>query len=154
MNANFNHELQTEAGEVKTQATRPDTDFIRLDDVLRIHADQINRYGGVAAIHEPDMLFSAIAQPRATFDGQYLHANLIEQAAALLFHLVQNHPFKEGNKRTGAVAALVFLALNGVTIESDNDSLYELVLDVARGSADKIDIARFLRNHAVSRETR
>ncbi|MFO0840684.1 MAG: type II toxin-antitoxin system death-on-curing family toxin [Phycisphaerae bacterium] len=69
-------------------------------------------------------------------------------AAAYLFHIVQNHPFVDGNKRTGTAAALVFLEMNGITIEADEDALVELVLKVAQGRADKPRIAEFFRaNH-------
>jgi death on curing protein len=69
-------------------------------------------------------------------------------AAAYLFHIVQNHPFIDGNKRTGTVAAIVFLAMNGVELDVDNDELAEFVLSVARGEGDKLAIAAFLRSRA------
>src|SRR5437867_10279787 len=86
--------------------------FLSLDEILEIHKDQIARYGGMAGIRDLGLLQSALAQPQATFGSQFLHADLIEMAAAYLFHIVQNHPFIDGNKRVGAVAALVFLQLN------------------------------------------
>jgi death-on-curing protein len=130
------------------------TDFLKLDDVLRIHVDQINRYGGRSQVHAPSMLFSALAMPRATFDGNYLHRDVFEQAAAILFHIVQNHPFTEGNKRTGAVAALVFLDLNGVDVTVGEDELFEIVMDVAQGISDKTDVANFLRTASRASELR
>jgi death-on-curing protein len=84
------------------------------------------------------------------FGGKYLHTDLFEMAAAYLFHLVQNHPFIDGNKRVGAAAAIVFLALNDVVLEADEDGLVELTLSVARGEAGKQQIADYFRERASS----
>ena len=92
--------------------------FLSLGEILEIHRDQIERYGGDAGIRDLGLLQSALAVPASGFGGRYLHSDLFEMAAAYLFHLVQNHPFVDGNKRTGAVAALVFLSLNGIEIEA------------------------------------
>ena len=124
-------------------------EFLRVDEILRVHQDQIERYGGHASIREADLLLSAIAMPQASVDGKFLHHDLFEMAAAYLFHIVQNHPFVDGNKRTGAAAALVFLDMNGLQLEVDEDALVDLVLAVAQGEADKARIAEFLRQHAM-----
>lgn len=123
-------------------------EFLRVDEILRIHQDQIERYGGDASIRDAGLLMSATAMPQASFGGELLHRDLFEMAAAYLFHIVQNHPFVDGNKRTGTVAALVFLAMNEVETEADEDELVEFVLAVAQGEADKPRIAEFLRQHA------
>lgn len=122
-------------------------EFLTLDEVLAIHADQIERYGGMAAIRDMGLLLSAINMPRASFGGSYLHTDLFEMAAAYLFHIVQNHPFVDGNKRTGTVAGIVFLALNGIEVTATNEDLHALVLEVATGTAGKARIAAFLRDH-------
>ncbi|MBK8915028.1 MAG: type II toxin-antitoxin system death-on-curing family toxin [Phycisphaerales bacterium] len=120
-------------------------EFLELAEVLTIHADQIERYGGDASIRDAGLLGSALAMPRATFGGEFLHRDLFEMAAAYLYHIVQNHPFVDGNKRTGTASALVFLDMNGVTIDVDEDALVDLVLEVAQGRADKGRIAEFFR---------
>lgn len=123
-------------------------DFLELVEVLAIHADQIERYGGEASIRDAGLLEAALAMPRAMFEGEFLHRDLYEMGAAYLYHIVQNHPFVDGNKRTGTATALVFLEMNGVAIEADEDALVALVLDVAQGRADKACIAAFFRaNH-------
>jgi death on curing protein len=121
--------------------------FLALTEVLGIHRDQIARYGGSGGVRDLGLLQSALAQPAATFGGQFLHGNLFEMAAAHLFHIVQNHPFIDGNKRVGTVAAIVFLALNGVELEAPQDDLAELVLRVAQGQAEKAAIVAFFRQH-------
>ncbi len=123
--------------------------FLALDEVLEIHRDQLARYGGAAGIRDLGLLQSALAQPQATFGGQFLHADLFEMAAAYLFHLVQNHPFVDGNKRAGTVAAIVFLRMNDQRIRITNVELESLVLSVAQGQGDKAAIATFFRDHAV-----
>ena len=118
--------------------------FLSLAEVLEIHRDQIERYGGHAGISDLGLLQSALAMPGAGFGGKYLHSDLIEMVAAYLFHIVQNHPFVDGNKRTGTVAAIVFLSLNGIELEADETQLEQLVIDVAKGKAGKSAAADFL----------
>ena len=124
-------------------------DFLSIEDVLFMHANQINLYGGEHGVRDPHALESAIAQPQAGVGGEYFHHDLYEMAAAYLFHIVKNHPFLDGNKRSGATAALAFLDLNGVEIEAPKGSLYDLTISVATGQAGKAEIATFFRTHAV-----
>lgn len=120
--------------------------FLTLAEVLEIHQDQLRRYGGRSGIRDLDLLKSALAMPQAGMGEEYFHADIVEMAAAYLFHMVRNHPFIDGNKRAGAVAALVFLTLNGIEIEADEAEFEHLVRRVAEGRADKSDIAVFLRS--------
>lgn len=124
-----------------------DIDFLSLDDVLFAHLDQIRRYGGDPGIRDVGLLESAIAQPQATFGSEWLHPFPFEMGAAYLFHIVRNHPFMDGNKRTGAVAALLFLDLNGIEIVAPPGALYDITLAVATGTAGKAEIVEFLRAH-------
>jgi death-on-curing protein len=86
--------------------------------------------------------------PQAGAGNQYFHADLFEMAAAYLFHLVRNHPFVDANKRTGAVAALVFLEMHGIGIRVSNEALVNAVVAVAEGNLQKGDHAKFFRRHA------
>ncbi len=122
--------------------------FLGLHEVLAIHRDQIERYGGSAEIRDVGLLQSALAMPKAGFGGRYLHADVFEMAAAYLFHIVRNHPFVDGNKRTGAVAAVVFLALNGVEFDAAERAFEGLVRAVAEGKAGKDKAAEFFRRSA------
>ena len=120
-------------------------DFLGVEDILTLHADQVELYGGEQGVRDLGLLESAAAQPRASFGGEFLHADIFEMAAAYHFHIVQNHPFLDGNKRTGLVTALVFLDLNNIEIEVPKGSLYDLTIAVATGQADKKEIAAFFR---------
>jgi death on curing protein len=124
------------------------TDFLSTEDVLTLHADQVDLYGGGHGVRDMGLLESAVAQPRASFGGEHLHKDLFEMAAAYLYHLVQNHPFLDGNKRTGAVAGLVFLDLNGIEVDAPKGSIYDLTMSVATGKAAKAEVAEFFRSHA------
>lgn len=119
--------------------------FLSLTEVLAIHRDQVSRYGGTTGIRDIELLKSALGIPMATFGGEFLHTDVFEMAAAYLFHLVKNHPFLDGNKRVGAVAALVFLLLNGHDFDAPEDDLVEMVLSVAQGQIDKAEVAVFIR---------
>jgi len=89
-------------------------EFLDLEEVLEIHALQLAEFGGLGGLRDQRLLESAVAQARATAFGQLLHGDLFEMAAAYLFHIVKNHAFVDGNKRTALLAALVFLDINGV----------------------------------------
>ena len=119
--------------------------FLTLDEVVVIHRDQIEHYGGSFGVRDWRLLKSAIAMPAAAFGGQYLHADVYEMAAAYLYHVVQNHPFIDGNKRVGAVAADVFLALNNMQLVAKEDDYAGLVLSVAGGDTSKSAVAEFFR---------
>ncbi|MGH2374185.1 MAG: type II toxin-antitoxin system death-on-curing family toxin [bacterium] len=119
--------------------------FLGLDEVLEIHRDQIERYGGAAGVRDMRLLESALAMPMAGYGNQYFHADTYEMAAAYLFHIVQNHPFVDGNKRTAAAAALVFLELNGMKVSVTNEALVRAVIEVAEGRLQKSGVAVFLR---------
>ena len=125
-----------------------DPRFPTYDEVVAINADQIRRYGGLAGVRDEGLLLSALAMPQTGFGDQYAHGDLFEMAAAYLFHLVKNHPFVDGNKRVGAVAARVFLALNGVVVDMPEHIIYDLVIATAEGHASKADLADAFRSHS------
>ena len=116
-------------------------DFLTVEDVLDIHQDVLETFGGEAGVRDLGLLESAVAQPSTSFDGVYLHNNLFLMAAAYLFHLTQNHALIDGNKRTGLVAALTFLRINGVSMPPDLDIVYDLTIGVATGTQTKADVA-------------
>ena len=111
--------------------------FLTLDEVLEIHSEQIALYGGSEGVRDVAGLESAVATPMATFGGEFLHATIPAMAAAYLFHICQNHPFMDGNKRTAANAAITFLLINDWEPEFSEDELVDLVLSVASGETSK-----------------
>ncbi len=123
--------------------------FLDLDDVLESHAYQIETYGGDSGLRDVRLLESAIAQPSASFVGEYLHAFPFEMAAAYLFHLVMNHPFVDGNKRVGLECAMTFLKVNGIEIDALDDELVELVINTTSGILSKKSIADYFESRRV-----
>ncbi|MES0335661.1 MAG: type II toxin-antitoxin system death-on-curing family toxin [Candidatus Magnetobacterium sp. LHC-1] len=127
--------------------------FIGLEEVIEIHKDQIERYGGAPGIRDIGLLQSAIAMPQAGYGELYLHEDIYEMAGAYLFHIVKNHPFIDGNKRTGVVAAIVFLLINNIDLNADEEELETMVRSVAEGKADKADASKFLRKNSLLQNT-
>ena len=123
--------------------------FLTLAEVVAIHSDQIGRYGGEAGIRDMALLESAIAQPEASFGGQYLHRDLHEMAAAYAFHLCQNHPFFDGNKRVAIASAFVFLRMNDTRIVDPDSTLIQIMLDVAQGRINKAALASVLKKLSI-----
>ena len=121
--------------------------FLTLDDILESHLNQIDTYGGCHGIRDIGLLESAIAQPEASFGGQYLHADIFEMAAAYQYNLVMNHPFVDGNKRVGLEAALIFLEINNENLNCSDEELVDLVLKTTAGQVGKREIAEFFRSH-------
>ncbi len=122
--------------------------FLTLDEVLAIQAEQIERYGGTEGLRDSNLLASALGMPSATYGGEFLHPTLFEMAAAYLFHICNNHPFLDGNKRTALAACLAFLWLNDVEVVADSDEIADLVLSVADGSVGKAQVAVYLEDRS------
>jgi death-on-curing protein len=122
--------------------------FLSLDEMLSLHQEQIERFGGSSGVRDVGLLESAMANVAATFGGTVLHETLHEMAAAYLYRICRNRPFVDGNKRTAAAAALVFLEMNGIEIEADEDAFYDLVIRVAEGTSSKAVVAVFLETHS------
>ena len=109
--------------------------------VLAIHDDQIRLYGGVYGVRDAAGLDSALYTPQAQFDGQFLHSTIFEMAAAYGFHLCQNHPFTDGNKRTAGMAMFTFLQLNGLEPVASEADYYATMMAVASGQMSKEELA-------------
>jgi len=125
-------------------------EFLDVEDVLALHAALLDEHGGQAGIRDQGLLESAVAVPMATFDGAFLHEDLFAMAAAYAFHIAENQPFVDGNKRAAIGAALVFLDMNGVDIPEATPELYGAMIDIAARRLDKRGLAALLHNLATS----
>lgn len=119
--------------------------FVEVEEALRIHARQVSRFGGDPGIRDRGLLESALAMPRASFGGEFVHEDIIAMAGAYLYHLCKNHPFMDGNKRVALAVALYFLTRNGMPLDTDNETLQDKVLAVASGKMEKDEITAYLR---------
>ena len=117
--------------------------FLTTDVVLRIHARSLAEFGGLAGIHDPGAVESAVMAVQNHFN--YTGGDIFDLAGVLLWHLVRDHPFADGNKRAALASALVFLAMNGVDLAQDDDLFEHLTLSAARGEAGKDQVAQALR---------
>ena len=127
---------------------KPEPVFLTLAEAIEIHEYQIEHFGGTDGLRSLDLLKSAVGMPASTFNGIYLHPTIPDMAAAYLFHIVKDHPFLDGNKRIGTMAALVFLELNGYDFDATDDELTEVVLQVAGGTMPKDSLSLFFQQHS------
>lgn len=121
--------------------------FLTEEIVLEFHALALERFGGPSGVRDSGLLASALSMPSQQFGGEYLHGSISGMAAAYAYHIVRNHPFVDGNKRTGAIAAITFLHLNGYRCNASNQELEEAILAVAAGSLAKEELVGFFRQH-------
>lgn len=122
------------------------TDYLTVVEVLAIHADQIDRYGGSDGLRDPGSLEAALFRPQTGY-----YADLIEQAAALWESLAQNHPFIDGNKRTAFAVTYTFLAINGLRISAEADPTAAFIIGLHEaGTFEFTRLAAWLRANTVA----
>jgi death-on-curing protein len=119
--------------------------FLRIEIILAIHDDQIRLYGGAYGLRDAAGLDAAFHMPQAQFSGQFLHSTIFHMAAAYGFHLCQNHPFLDGNKRTAGMAMFTFLKLNGLEPIATESDYYAVMMAVASGNMTKEELADWLQ---------
>ena len=121
--------------------------YLTLPEVLWLHGRVLAVTGGAPGVRDLTVIESAIAQPKATFDGRDLYPDLISKAAALCFGLVRNHGFVDGNKRIGHAAMEVFLLLNGFEMHGGVADQERVFLALAEGSLDRDSLVSWIRAH-------
>ena len=125
--------------------------MIRLSksQILLIHDQLITETGGSSGLLDEGLLDSALNAPFQTFGEEDVYPSLQQMAARLCFGLVKNHPFVDGNKRIGAHAMLVFLALNGVELQHSQTELSDVILRLAAGEIEAQDLLRWILSHQI-----
>lgn len=121
--------------------------FLDLDDILQIHADTMLYEGGTQGVRDISLVDSAVAAPRASFGGEFLYPDMPAMTGALMFALVSNHGFIDGNKRVGTLAALVFRQVNGLEAFPPSAELELVALSVARGEMGREELTEWWRSH-------
>jgi death-on-curing protein len=124
--------------------------YLTLIEILELHRRILEQSGGALGIRDIGLLESAIAQPRMAFGGEDLYPSLLEKAAALEFSIIMNHPFVDGNKRTGHAATETFLVLNGLEISSSVDEQERLVLAIASGELEREALVEWLQQNTTT----
>ena len=125
--------------------------FLDKSTILTFHNDQLDRYGGAKGIRDEGLFESALAQPQMSFGGDYVHEDIFHMGAAYGFHLCQNHPFFDGNKRTALIAMYTFLYVNGYQIVADKKSLFAIMMDLAKGKVTKEELREYLKKNSEKR---
>lgn len=124
------------------------TRFIPNRIVSTIHSDLLQRYGGRPGLRDPGLLDSALAQPKMTVGGKFLHKTLFDKAAAYGFHICKNHPFVDGNKRVAFVLMDIFLQKNGWEIIANEEDAYSTMMSLASGKLSKARLSKWLKEHS------
>ena len=124
--------------------------YLTSEQVLFIHARLLAETGGEHGIRDLGLLQSAVARPQAVFDGNELYPGIHQKAAALLESLINNHPFVDGNKRTGITAAAMFLKINNFSMTASNQEVESFVLSIASGEQTVESITEWLKSHSKS----
>lgn len=118
--------------------------MISTAEVQKIHDILIEKFGGANGVRDKNALLSALNRPYSTFEEQDLYPTAIEKAAAIMESIVTNHPFVDGNKRTGYVLMRLMLMHDGIDITANENDKYEFVIDIARGEMDFEQIKQWI----------
>ena len=127
-----------------------DIKFIPKEIILFFHEQLVKNYGGSFGIRDENLLDSALEQPKATYQGEYLHNSLLKMAAAYGYHLCNNHPFIDGNKRIAFVAMDTFLQKNNLEITASEKEAYKMMIQVSSGQLSKKELTLWLENNTSS----
>jgi death-on-curing protein len=123
-------------------------DFLSAEQILFIHARLIEETGGSHGVRDLNGLLAAVGRPQGSFDDQELYPDLFSKAAALMDSLIRNHPFTDGNKRTGVTAAGLFLRRNGYNLTATNADLVEIAMGIARSQYTLEEITSWLQDNS------
>jgi death-on-curing protein len=124
--------------------------MISKESVLKMHELSILKYGGSDGVRDDRLLESAIARPYQTFGGEDLYPTAYEKAAAIAESLIINHPFVDGNKRTGFLAMLAILDEDNLEITVPNDAVYNFVIKISTGEIKFEQIVDWLNQNSSS----
>ena len=119
--------------------------YLTPEQVLFIHSRLVTETGGSHGLRDLALLESAVARPRATFDSKELYPDLFTKAAALMDSLINNHPFLDGNKRTGITATGLFFRINGWELTASSEELVACTMRVAMEGLEIDELANWLR---------
>lgn len=122
--------------------------MISKKEVLEIHTILIERFGGSDRIRDQELLDSALNRPYQTFDGNELYPSPIDKAAAMLESIVKNHPFVDGNKRTGYVLARLLMMNEQLNIQAGQEQKYQFVISISKGELSFEQIKEWLEKNS------
>ena len=117
--------------------------FLEFEDIIEIHDIVLRKYAGNPGIRDVNLLLSAIYQPQQTFEGNFLYDSISKMAAVYAYHIAENQPFIDGNKRTAFAASVVFLKLNNHQLNATNEEVYQLFIDMTNKKFSKEELFKW-----------
>ena len=124
------------------------TIYLDLEEVIAIHHELVSKYGGSHGIRDLDLLLSAVSRPRASFSGVDLYPSIFLKSASLMHSMILNHPFIDGNKRTGITSATRLLFLNGFVLKTAQKKLVEVSIEVAKKEMSLKSLSSWLKRNS------
>ena len=124
--------------------------MISVEQVLKIHGIAIEKFGAANGVRDLGGLQSALPRPFQTFGGTDLYPTIFEKAAAIGESLIMNHPFIDGNKRTGYLLMEALLRFGGYKINSDDEELYNFVISISTGATSFEEIVEWLQKNTTT----
>jgi len=125
--------------------------YLSIQEVIEIHDQIIDIFGGSFGIRDLGLLASAIEMPKSKFENKFLHPTIFDKASAYLYHICNNHPFIDGNKRTATISALVFLEDNGISLKFNEIKFENFIVEIAAGKINKKYISSFLKKSQIKK---
>jgi len=125
--------------------------FLNSEEIIRLNAKQIQYYGGIHGLRDRHLLESATHESQVSFSGTYLYKDIFEMAATSAYSLIKNHPFIDGNKRTGMAAAFIFLYSNKYRLPLNQEEWVNLAIDIATSKITLKKVAHILRKKSRAR---
>lgn len=122
--------------------------MITIEQVLRLHEKSIEVYGGAHGIRDNGLLESAVARPYQTFDGADLYTDIFRKAAAIMESIIVNHPFIDGNKRTGFLTMFAMLRLNNYKLSATETEAYDVSIKVSTGKIEFEDLVSWIKQYS------
>lgn len=124
--------------------------MITVEEVLILHDLSISFFGGRVGVRDIEMLKSAVSRPFQTFDNRDVYNTVFEKAAALLESIVKNHPFADGNKRTGFLSAVIYLKRNNMQLIASEEEAGDFVISVAASQVQFMEVVNWFKRYTVS----
>lgn len=121
--------------------------YLSFDEIIQLHKKEIDIFGGSHGIRDRNLLYSAIGQADLFLFGEPFYKDAYIIAAVYAYHIIKNHPFVDGNKRTGILVSLIFLQMNNVNLVATKDEIYNLAIDIAASRINKDDVIQFFKEH-------
>lgn len=128
--------------------------YLSIEHVVGIHDVLIQEFGGSFGLRDPGLLESSVLQAQQSFGGEDLYPSLFDKAATYAFSISENQPFLDGNKRTAASAAAIFLEINGYEVDCPQGQIYETMMQLANKQLTRAQLSDWFKKNSLSKVRR